>query len=165
MLAIFTLADDGIINIFNFGRYYEFSPTHVFDLKQAFLDFISEGCPCPPSFCLKGVELKLLDVLSLWSQEVGSSAADTTITDRVYFDIMECPSLARSDRTLGNTSLICTDGENLGRIVIGLYGKQVCYLSCLQLSSTYLDTSQTVFLALQWCLSASGHWLFHREHQ
>jgi peptidyl-prolyl cis-trans isomerase B (cyclophilin B) len=38
---------------------------------------------------------------------------------------MECPSLARADRTLGNTSLICSDGENLGRIVIGLYGKQV----------------------------------------
>lgn len=58
-------------------------------------------------------------------EEVSSSAVDTTITDRVYLDIMECPSLARSDRTLGNTSLICTDGEYLGRIVLGLYGKQV----------------------------------------
>lgn len=62
-------------------------------------------------------------------QEVGSPAADTTITDRVYFDLMMCPSLARSDRTLGNRSVICMDGEDLGRIVIGLYGKQVCYLS------------------------------------
>ncbi|XP_024395315.1 peptidyl-prolyl cis-trans isomerase CYP28, chloroplastic isoform X2 [Physcomitrium patens] len=58
-------------------------------------------------------------------EETGTSGVDTTITDRVYLDIMECPSLARADRTLGNTSLICTDGEDLGRIVIGLYGKQV----------------------------------------
>ncbi|KAG0586228.1 hypothetical protein KC19_2G073900 [Ceratodon purpureus] len=58
-------------------------------------------------------------------EEISSSAVDTTITDRVYLDLMECPSLARSDRTLGNTSLICSDGEDLGRIVIGLYGKQV----------------------------------------
>lgn len=120
------------------------------------------------TFCVwlsKGSQSQTLERALLYSQEVVSSAADTTITDRVYFDIMECPSLARSDRTLGNTSLICTDGENLGRIVIGLYGKQVCYLSCLQLSSTYLDTSHAFFLALQWYFSTSGHWLFHRGHQ
>jgi len=120
------------------------------------------------SFCVllrQGSRSQTLERALLWSQEFGSSAADTTITDRVYFDVMECPSLARSDRTLGNTSLICTDGEDLGRIVIGLYGKQVCYLSCLQLSSTYLDTSQTFFCALKWYLSTSSHWLFHRGHR
>ncbi|KAH9535822.1 hypothetical protein CY35_17G073600 [Sphagnum magellanicum] len=62
-------------------------------------------------------------------QEVnGSTAAaavDTTITDYAYLDLMVCPSLSRPDRTLGNTSQICTEGEDLGRIVIGLYGNQV----------------------------------------
>ncbi|KAL2612078.1 hypothetical protein R1flu_023770 [Riccia fluitans] len=53
---------------------------------------------------------------------------DTTITDRVYLDVSLCPSASRNnDRTLGNTSQICSvaDAEPLGRIVIGLYGKQV----------------------------------------
>ncbi|CAK9210804.1 unnamed protein product [Sphagnum troendelagicum] len=62
-------------------------------------------------------------------QEVNGStaaaAADTTITDYAYLDLMVCPSLSRPDRTLGNTSQICTEGEDLGRIVIGLYGNQV----------------------------------------
>ncbi|OAE29073.1 hypothetical protein AXG93_1626s1000 [Marchantia polymorpha subsp. ruderalis] len=50
---------------------------------------------------------------------------DTTITDRVYLDLSICPNNSRKDRTLGNTSQICTVGEPLGRIVIGLYGRQV----------------------------------------
>lgn len=43
--------------------------------------------------------------------------------DCVYFDIMECLSLVRFDWIFGNMLLICIDGENLGCIVIGLYGK------------------------------------------
>ena len=92
------------------------------------LEYIINVYPCSVSYYPYNANLKLSRLHFLWQQEVGSSAVDTTITDRVYLDIMECPSLARSDRTLGNTSLICTDGEDLGRIVIGLYGKQVCYL-------------------------------------
>lgn len=137
---------------------------HPFSICSRISPFriIIEGCPHFLRLFGSRDSISSFEGALLWSQEVGSSAADTTITDRVYFDIMECPSLARSDRTLGNTSLICTDGEDLGRIVIGLYGKQVCDLSWLQLSSTYLGTSQTFFLALQWHLSTSGHWLFHK---
>eukprot|EP00850_Spirogloea_muscicola_P018983 SM000180S03508 [mRNA] locus=s180:172310:176671:+ [translate_table: standard] len=40
-------------------------------------------------------------------------------------DFSLCPSAARVDRTLGDSSLICSDGEPLGRVVIGLFGKQV----------------------------------------
>eukprot|EP00850_Spirogloea_muscicola_P005966 SM000028S10060 [mRNA] locus=s28:149456:150762:- [translate_table: standard] len=40
-------------------------------------------------------------------------------------DFKLCPSAARVDRTLGDSSLICSDGEPLGRVVIGLFGKQV----------------------------------------
>lgn len=54
---------------------------------------------------------------------------NTTITARAYLDVMVCPGgTSRSDRTLGDSNNICTPesgGEMLGRIVIGLYGKQV----------------------------------------
>jgi hypothetical protein len=54
---------------------------------------------------------------------------NTTVTARAYLDIMLCPGgTSRSDRTLGDSNNICTPesgGEMLGRIVIGLYGKQV----------------------------------------
>lgn len=50
---------------------------------------------------------------------------DTTITDKVYLDLSICPNASRQDRTLGNTSQLCTVGEPMGRIVIGLYGRQV----------------------------------------
>lgn len=52
-------------------------------------------------------------------------APDTTITQRVYMDFSLCPTAVRLDRTLGDRSLICTDGEPLGRVVLGLYGNQV----------------------------------------
>ena len=51
-----------------------------------------------------------------------SEALDTSITNRVFFDIRLCPTAVRLERTLGDMSLICKDGEQLGRIVIGLYG-------------------------------------------
>lgn len=54
-----------------------------------------------------------------------SSGPDTTITDRVFLDISICPNGIRTDRTLGDASQICSDPEPLGRIVIGLYGRQV----------------------------------------
>lgn len=56
---------------------------------------------------------------------VSDGKVDTTITDKVYLDLSICPSASRSDRTLGNTSQLCTVGEPLGRIVIGLYGRLV----------------------------------------
>ncbi|KAI5071402.1 hypothetical protein GOP47_0013653 [Adiantum capillus-veneris] len=96
--------------------------------------------------------------------EDSSSAADYTITDKVYLEITKCPSISITSRQNGadsqgvvpvaptymytSSSLsstltsmassssaqatpstspasICNDGELLGRIVIGLYGKQV----------------------------------------
>lgn len=52
-------------------------------------------------------------------------APDTTITQRVFLDFSLCPTAIRLDRTLGDRSLICADGEPLGRVVLGLYGNQV----------------------------------------
>ncbi|KAJ7295146.1 hypothetical protein O6H91_11G017300 [Diphasiastrum complanatum] len=49
-----------------------------------------------------------------------SGDPDTTITDKVFFDISLCPPLTRS-----NASSICKEADPLGRIVLGLYGKQV----------------------------------------
>lgn len=103
---------------------------HVFSVGRRLscsFQLIIEGCPRSA----QRSQFHNFEPALVCLQEDGSSAADLTITDRVYFEVMECPSLARADRTLGNTSLICSDGENLGRIVIGLYGKQVCYFSCL----------------------------------
>ena len=60
---------------------------------------------------------------ALASTELTSSVPlDTSITNRVFFDIRLCPTAVRLERTLGDMSFICKDGEQLGRIVIGLYG-------------------------------------------
>eukprot|EP00898_Chlorokybus_atmophyticus_P007995 jgi/Chlat1/8197/Chrsp76S07661 len=50
-------------------------------------------------------------------------APDTTVTKRVFFDLSLCPTATVEDRTLGSQTIQCTDGEPLGRIVIGLYGR------------------------------------------
>jgi peptidyl-prolyl cis-trans isomerase B (cyclophilin B) len=57
------------------------------------------------------------------------SASSTTeqiqldaITGRVFLDFGLCPEGVRSDRRLGDKSILCSDPEPLGRIVIGLYG-------------------------------------------
>jgi hypothetical protein len=71
-----------------------------------------------PQFCQAEQEVN-------GSTAAAAAAVDTTITDYAYLDLMVCPSLSRPDRTLGNTSQICTEGEDLGRVVIGLYGNQV----------------------------------------
>ena len=44
------------------------------------------------------------------------------ITDRVYLDFGLCPEGVRSDRRLGDKSILCSDPENIGRLVVGLYG-------------------------------------------
>lgn len=44
------------------------------------------------------------------------------ITDRVYLEFGLCPEGVRSDRRLGDKSILCSDPEEIGRIVIGLYG-------------------------------------------
>eukprot|EP00271_Cylindrocystis_brebissonii_P012831 TRINITY_DN32339_c0_g1_i1.p1 TRINITY_DN32339_c0_g1~~TRINITY_DN32339_c0_g1_i1.p1 ORF type:complete len:431 (+),score=24.69 TRINITY_DN32339_c0_g1_i1:178-1470(+) len=64
-------------------------------------------------------------ITSLLASDDVPSSPDTTITDKVFLEFSLCPSLSRSDRTLGDPSAICDDGKPLGRVVIGLYGKQV----------------------------------------
>eukprot|EP01018_Ginkgo_biloba_P039838 Gb_21620 [translate_table: standard] len=59
------------------------------------------------------------------SREAAVNAADTTITDRVFLDITICPTAFKPERSTSEVSAVCSDGEPLGRIVIGLYGKQV----------------------------------------
>ncbi|GLJ42917.1 hypothetical protein SUGI_0890130 [Cryptomeria japonica] len=74
-----------------------------------------------------------------------AAATDTTITDRVFLDITMCPTSFKPERTASSTNnnssaaapaspaktaaavaeSFCPEGEPLGRIVIGLYGKQV----------------------------------------
>ncbi|KAL4535009.1 hypothetical protein Ndes2437A_g05752 [Nannochloris sp. 'desiccata'] len=44
------------------------------------------------------------------------------ITDRVYLEFGLCPEGVRNDRRLGDKSILCSDPEALGRVVIGLYG-------------------------------------------
>ena len=80
-----------------------------------------------------------------------ASSPDCTITDKVYMDIVKCPSTFSTSRDNGNVTppspspsvsspssssttmtpsssspmSYCSDHESVGRIVIGLYGKQV----------------------------------------
>ncbi|CAI7884308.1 unnamed protein product [Closterium sp. NIES-53] len=51
------------------------------------------------------------------------AAPDTTVTHRAFLDFAMCPTAVRLDRTLGDDALICADGEPLGRVVLGLYGR------------------------------------------
>ncbi|KAF9614900.1 hypothetical protein IFM89_021257 [Coptis chinensis] len=71
--------------------------------------------------------LSLPTPLSLSSSEVTPTRQpDVTITDRVYIDLSICPNYFRPDRTLGDDEYTaCEETEPLGRVVIGLYGKQV----------------------------------------
>lgn len=41
---------------------------------------------------------------------------------QVYFDVGLCNEMFRSDRAIGDKSILCTDPAPLGRIVLGLYG-------------------------------------------
>eukprot|EP00252_Welwitschia_mirabilis_P016884 TRINITY_DN3758_c0_g1_i1.p1 TRINITY_DN3758_c0_g1~~TRINITY_DN3758_c0_g1_i1.p1 ORF type:complete len:293 (-),score=-11.03 TRINITY_DN3758_c0_g1_i1:15-812(-) len=57
--------------------------------------------------------------IALAGQGPQNPQPDTTITDRVYLDITECPNaFLRADER-------CDVAEPLGRIVIGLYGRHV----------------------------------------
>jgi peptidyl-prolyl cis-trans isomerase B (cyclophilin B) len=44
------------------------------------------------------------------------------ITDRVYLEFGLCAEGVRTDRRLGDKTILCSDPEALGRVVIGLYG-------------------------------------------
>eukprot|EP00249_Psilotum_nudum_P013754 c24491_g2_i1 orf=59-1072(+) len=57
--------------------------------------------------------------------EKNGHVPNTTITDEVYLDVTMCPTAFKPDRIVGESYPICTDGHLLGRLVIGLYGKQV----------------------------------------
>lgn len=50
---------------------------------------------------------------------------EPVVTHRVYFDVGLCPSIVRADRALGSKGGLCEDPEDLGRVVIGLYGELV----------------------------------------
>ena len=56
------------------------------------------------------------------SPAVASEEALSTITDHVYLDFGLCPEGVRSNRNLGDKSILCSDPEPLGRLVVGLYG-------------------------------------------
>lgn len=64
-------------------------------------------------------------------EEEKVKSADTTITDRVFLDIATCPTALRPERSSAaaeeeeRPAPVCAEAEPLGRIVIGLYGKQV----------------------------------------
>lgn len=46
-----------------------------------------------------------------------------TPTDRCFLEFGLCPEGVRSDRRLGDKSILCSEPENLGRISIDLYGR------------------------------------------
>eukprot|EP00803_Ostreobium_quekettii_P011105 evm.model.scf_344.2 EVM.evm.TU.scf_344.2 scf_344:23588-28295(-) len=56
------------------------------------------------------------------SLSANDTTPDVTVTDKVYFDVGICPGPMRSDRTLGDKSVLCTEAAPIGRLVIGLYG-------------------------------------------
>jgi peptidyl-prolyl cis-trans isomerase B (cyclophilin B) len=59
-----------------------------------------------------------------FAEEIATAAQPQldAITDRVYLEFGLCPEGVRSDRRLGDKSILCSDPESLGRVVIGLYG-------------------------------------------
>lgn len=58
--------------------------------------------------------------------EAADAAAgpDLTITDQLRLDVGLCPEGVRTNRTLGDKTVLCTEPQPLGHIVIGLYGRQ-----------------------------------------
>jgi len=53
-----------------------------------------------------------------------SDAELATVTDRVFLNFGLCPEGVRvSDRRLGDKTILCTEPDPIGRIVIGLYGR------------------------------------------
>jgi peptidyl-prolyl cis-trans isomerase B (cyclophilin B) len=51
-----------------------------------------------------------------------TTLGDATVTDRAFLDIGLCPEGVRSNRKLGDKTILCTDPEPLGRLVLNLYG-------------------------------------------
>lgn len=84
-----------------------------------------DGATAAASHSAAAEEDSLIPATPPTKSPVRDEKVDATITDKVYLDLTICPSASRSDRTLGNTSQLCTDGVPLGRIVIGLYGRLV----------------------------------------
>lgn len=44
---------------------------------------------------------------------------------QVYFDLGLCPDIYKSDRRLGDKTILCDEPAALGRITLGLYGNLV----------------------------------------
>jgi len=63
-----------------------------------------------------------LQAWSVGAEEQTSGFDPTKVTDRVYLDVGICREGLRKDRRLGDSSILCSEPEVLGRIVLGLYG-------------------------------------------
>jgi peptidyl-prolyl cis-trans isomerase B (cyclophilin B) len=59
---------------------------------------------------------------SVGAEEQTAVSDPTEVTDKVYLDIGICREGLRKDRRLGDSSILCSEPEMLGRIVLGLYG-------------------------------------------
>ena len=70
--------------------------------------------------------LETITGLLPWSvgaeEQTTGSSDPTEVTDKVYLDIGICREGLRKDRRLGDSSILCSEPEMLGRIVLGLYG-------------------------------------------
>lgn len=59
------------------------------------------------------------------STTVSSSQSEEellAVTDRVFIQIGLCAEAVRNNRNLGDKSILCSDPEPLGRVILGLYG-------------------------------------------
>jgi len=78
----------------------------------------------------------------------------TTVTDRVYLEFGLCPEGVRTDRRLGDKSILCSDPAPIGRVVIGLYGNAapgtVANFKTLASSGALNGTALSKVLPGQW---------------
>ena len=52
-----------------------------------------------------------------------SSSDPPQVTDKAFIEFGLCPEGVRADRRLGDKSILCSDPEPIGRVVIALYGQ------------------------------------------
>jgi peptidyl-prolyl cis-trans isomerase B (cyclophilin B) len=115
------------------------TPAYKFNITSSQVRITTEPVCSAPAACGRR-ELVILTAIAaaparaeeeVQVEEEKVKNADTTITDRVFLDIAMCPTTFRPERSSAaaaeeeRAALVCAEAEPLGRIVIGVYGKQV----------------------------------------